>query len=256
MNNISTKISIYDFSTYTLELKAIMNTVKMLPKEEIEKFKDDYDSLFGNLKRNYYKSSLMTQIIQDINDVLLKCDIVCFHNTRVTELSNIINNGLNYPSDHYCERVKKDMINASIPVEIVNKLISEICKLINVWESDFIQKDRQVCFYLSEQFEDDFSEFYKCFGGEVMRQVIKYMDLNSDIEEKITSIGHPVIVKFFYSFSKFEEYKREDIIIGMLAYWIESDFYSNYSKPFCTDGRLLYEIPSQNILYVKEVRNS
>lgn len=253
MYNISTKISVYDFSTYTSELIEIRSNIKILSKKEIARFKDEYDSLFGNLKRNYYKSPFMTQIIHDINDVLSRCDIICFHNTRVTNLNNIIYNGLTYPNKCYCKRVEKDMINASVPVNIIKKVIYEISKLIRIWEDEPIQKNKQVCFYLSEQFENDFSDFYNCFGGELMRQILEFMDLDSDIKEKIKNIGKPVIVKFYYPFSKFEEHKREDIIIGMLAYWIEIDFYSNYSKPFCTDGRLLYEIPSQNIIDIKEV---
>lgn len=249
------QIKIFRSETYTKDIQEVRYGIlafsEKTKKEMIEtSYLYDYTSTklldaesdFGKIHRKLMNS-------------LEEHDIVAYHNTRLTDPSKIINNGLIFSDDRYIESLREDMRQYGISTDRIEEIVSKVIKEQERWERGGInQRKNEVHFIFDLDYYEDYDKFLATYGGEFL---IRSMKCDGDLKKnkKILKLGKPYIVEFAIPYSRMVNFQKEKIARYMLEEWIHIDIKKDKAV-HQYDGRIEFEIPARNIIEIHEVSDN
>ena len=198
---------------------------------------------------DYYGTYRTTRFYDELNAILEKHDLVCYHATKVSSKSMLLRDGLKTNDwDVYCSNLKSAYMNMKLSDE-------EIQKAVDIVKSEYNRKyagyDRkaQVCFFTNmSMLEGEYAaydQFCESIGGELARWALKdkYPDLYKPLKEN----GKSCIVKFKLPYAKIADYEKDDIAYQLVIYYAGVYFWNKeYDIKF--DGNTQSDVPPKDIL--------
>lgn len=255
-------IDVSDVSTIPIEVKnKIYEAFSALSNDAVKRIKcqkvnNNYDILCAI--GDYYGTSRATGFYDELNTILEKYDLVCYHATKVSSKSILLKDGLKTNDwDVYCSNLKSAYMNMKLSDE-------EIQKAVDIVKSEYNRKyagydgKAQVCFFTNmSMLESEYAaydQFCESIGGELARWALKdkYPHLYNPLKEN----GKSCIVKFKLPYSKIADYEKDDIAYQFVIYYACVYFWNRkYDIEF--DGITQYDVSPEDILniidYDKEI---
>ncbi len=250
------KIDIYDIRTYTDELEQIrIHTIKILVKNRKILY-DNTIELYRFLDECFSMDlEPITSLLCSLKQYMDKSEIICFHNTKIADVTEIKNNGLKFPINGYKERIEKKLKLSKIPIKTIKMITMNVNKVLNDFLNDSLdlKKHSQICFYLNYNHHNDYKKFYENFGGEILEQAVDLSSIDGNTKNKILKLGTPIIVKFSVPFKIIESYKQNEILLKILEYWTEKYILDlNRLNDVC-EGRICYEVSKEKVIEIIDV---
>lgn len=250
-------IKLFRPETYPIEVREIRKNIFLFSdttKENIiqQEFLRDYassemwksDSDFGKLH-----AKLMT--------VLEYHDIVAYHNTRLSDTSKIIDNGLIFSDDRYIESLRNDMLRLNVLPNIIDEIISMVIHERDRWECNGENRRKnEICFIYDWDYYKDYDKFLATYGGEFLEFALasKRRDKGLKKYKEVIKLGKPYVVEFSIPYMQMDHFLKQDIARYMLEEWLHLDLRGD-EPSHQYDGRIEFEIPPERILKIYEVED-
>lgn len=200
---------------------------------------------------DYYGLFRATGFYDELNTILEKHDLVCYHATRVASKSILLKNGLKTNEwDVYCLNLKNVYLNAGVSEEKVQEAV-DIVK--HEYDRKYSGYDRkaQLCFFTNlsmlEGEHAAYDQFCESIGGELARWALKdkYPELYKPLKEN----GKGCVVKFKLPYTKIAEYEKDSIAYQFVIYYAGVYFW-NKELDIEFDGNTQFAIPPEDIMDV------
>lgn len=186
--------------------------------------------------------AVKNKFYEKVEDILLSCNLICYHFTRLISDEEIKKNGIKkLKIDEFVHYVKNN-INAKENIEgFINDVKNEI-KNYNV-------RENRISFIagLDERTFSEYEYYSTFFGGEFLEIISrKYPNINQCLRE----IGTPFIIKFIIPVNviKFQSELYEKLINRIM------DNINNEKKECIELYTYNYDVPNENILSIREIK--
>ncbi len=231
-------IDVSDVSTIPIEVKnKIYQSFSALSNDVVNRIKCQEANHNNDILcaiEDYYGPFRATGFYDELNTILEKYDLVCYHATKVSSKSILLKDGLKTNDwDVYCSNLKSAYMDMKLSDE-------EIKKAVDIVKSEYNRKyagyDRkaQVCFFTNmSMLEGEYAaydQFCESIGGELARWALKdkYPELYNPLKEN----GKSCIVKFKLPYAKIADYEKDSIAYQFVIYyagvyfWNDKEFFS------------------------------
>ena len=215
-------IDVSDASTIPIEVKnKIYQSFSALSNDVVNRIKCQKENHILCAIEDYYGPFRATRFYDELNTVLEKYDLICYHATKVCSKSILLKTGLKTNDwDVYCSNLKSAYMNMKFPDE-------EIQKAVDIVKGEYNRKyaghDRkaQVCFFTNmSMFEGEYAaydQFCESIGGELARLALKdkYPNLYKPLKEN----GKSCIVKFKLPYANIADYEKDSTAYQFVIYY-------------------------------------
>ncbi|WP_456082462.1 hypothetical protein [Mediterraneibacter sp.] len=250
-------IDVSDANTIPMEVKdKIVSSFSNLTSDIIEMIKkksiDDEDSMMRTIKKCYGYSKT-NRLYLDLENILKKYEIVCFHSTKMLSKNRVREYGLN---TNEWNKYRANIIDTYERLGVSrDKIDVAITFLQKAYKERYLDIGclPHLCFYsnLSMLEETDGSVGYNVFceniGGELALYALKgnYPNLYKLLKDN----GESFVVKFKIPYSKISCYRKEDILLHLITYYAGVYFKSKkYNIEFIAETQ--FDIPQKDILAI------
>lgn len=246
-------IDVSDASTIPIEVKnKIYQSFSALSNDVVNRIKCQKANHNNDILcaiEDYYGPFRATRFYDELNTVLEKYDLICYHATKVCSKSILLKTGLKTNDwDVYCSNLKSAYMNMKFTDE-------EIQKAVDIVKGEYNRKyaghDRkaQVCFFTNmSMFEGEYAaydQFCESIGGELARWALKdkYPNLYKPLKEN----GKSCIVKFKLPYANIADYEKDSTAYQFVIYYAGVYFWNKeYDIEF--DGNTQFDVPPEDIL--------
>ena len=246
-------IDVSNISTIPIEVKnRIYESFSNLPNGAIDEIKcqkvHHNNDILCAIER-YYGPLRCTNFYGELNDILEKHDIVCYHATKISSKSMLQRDGLKINDwNVYCSNLKNAYINVGFAEDKMQEAVDIVKSEYNRKYAGYGGK-AQVCFFTNmSMFEGEYAaydQFCENIGGELARWSLKnkYPELYKPLKEN----GKSCIVKFKLPYVKITEYEKDSIAYQFVIYYA-GVYFGNKEYDIEFDGNTQSDVSPEDIL--------
>lgn len=243
------QIKIFRSESYTqdiIEIREKLNELPEMVKCEIKsnKYLSDYvDKVWKN-------SHALHEVHESLIYALKYHEIILYHNTRQSDKTSLLMNGLIFSNEKYICFIKDSLRNEGYNKAIIDFVVKKVQGQINRFNQNESNHRRdQICFIYDVDYHNEYDKFYSTFGGEFLERAL---EKSESIYRDILKIGDPYIVEFSIPVAWMDEYLISEIAKYMLEEWLHLDIRKDMPD-HRYDGWINKQVPSEKILNVYEI---
>ena len=183
-----------------------------------------------------------------------RCEIVCYHATRVGSMKSILDQGLVSSWTDYAELLAAFLRQEGVAEQQIQAAMEAVG---HEYHRKYGSQPHQICFYIncaslySEDGTAAYDQFCETVGGELANWAL--MDRYPDILKVLQTKGVPAIVTFKTPFTKVADYHK-DVLISPFVYSIAAKHIWEFDYKVEADSSLIGDVPPTDILDVSLVR--
>ena len=193
---------------------------------------------------DYYGTFRATRFYDDLNSILEKHELICYHATKVSSKSILLRDGLKTNNwNAYCLNLKSAYMNADFSEDKIQEAVDIVKSEYNRKYAGYDRKAQLYFFTNMSMFEGEYAaydQFCESIGGELARWALKekYPELYKPLKEN----GKSCTVKFKLPYAKIADYEKDSIAYQFVIYYAGVYFWNRkYDIEF--DGNTQSDVP-------------
>ena len=203
---------------YCIE-KTIVDFIRLLPNDNLQiiKGKDiQYRIDIACALDDVFKSNKIYQLYNNIKEILIANDILCFHATRLLNIDEVMKNGLYTNTfDRYTSLFARTLRELNFSDDII--MCATKC-VIDEYKRKYSGRSPQLCFFTSLsgfRFEggSHYNQFCQNVCGEMARWALD--GKMPKVLQRLSEVGKQAIVEFSLSFSDILDYYQNIFMIDL-----------------------------------------
>lgn len=233
-------INVKDLSSIPPEIEqAVAEYTYNLPRDVISSIKSasiKNDSDVRCAIEGYFAPYKAEILYRNVLVCLGKCNIRCFHATRLVDENDVWTNGLQTNSpERYFARLSSSMQKLGIQQKNTEEAI-ELVK--HEYNRKYGSSKPQLCFFTPiDLISDDelagYDQFCQNIGGELARWSLK--EKMPGVYQQLAKSGFAAIVEFEFHFSDMTSGDKDRIAYQFITHYASKNFFSR-SYPICFDA--------------------
>lgn len=249
-------IKIFNSETYPLSILELKESLKNMPMSILDELKtNNLHDYLNEAIWNY--DSPISHLHKSITQALMVHNIVCYHNTRITNKNTILDKGLIFSDSRYIDILTNDMLEANINKSLIKEVLDAVEQEINRHTLEGKNKRRNaICFFYDLGYYKEYDMFLASYGGEFVEFGLSAISQNNSLEKykEILKLGKPYIVEFLIPFKWLDEIIQEKIGVFLIKEWTNLEIIKE-EPSHEYDGWIEREIPSKFIVGIYEVKD-
>lgn len=248
-------IDVSDISTIPVEVKnKIYESFSTLSKDVVNEIRCQdihYNNDILCAIEDYYGPFRATCFYDELNTILEKYELICYHATKVSSKSILLRDGLKINDwNVYCSNLRSAYMNADVSEDKIQEAVDIVKSEYNRKYAGYDRK-AQLCFFVNlSEFEGEYAaydQFCESIGGELARWALKdkYPELYKPLKEN----GESCIVKFKLPYAKIADYEKNSIAYQFVIYYAGVYFWNKeYDIEF--DSNTQFDVSPKDILAI------